>query len=104
MYKREAHLTKWESTRKVLDQWIDEETRRAFQLWAEDITRPVYIWYKPSNEAQWGGFRVGLDAPGPEWKLAVTTRLSLAHRDYDHLRRTLHEILYPLPVLPTVLA
>lgn len=86
----------------TLQKMIRDAGDQALESMYRDTSRPVYLWYKESQGAEWGALAVGLDAPsGKDWKLAKTNRISPAWPP-ERVRVWMYDTIRELPILPTM--
>lgn len=84
----------WDLAGDLARQWFRDQC-------ADAGFSPFRVFYRPSDGATPGDVVVAKEAPGPEYKQASPQTVSPA---WDVRRATahLHEVIEPLPILPTV--
>ena len=84
----------WDLAGALARQWFRDQC-------ADAGFSPFYVFFRPSAGAAPGDVVVAQAAPGPEYRLATPQPMSTAWSIRQACSR-LHDILDPLPILPTV--
>lgn len=88
-----------ESINNKLFQMADRESKSWFVGQTRNLFASYYFWYLPSKPETWGDLSLAEDAPGPDWKLADTQRISRAWT-MEQVRRYMIDNSRRLPILP----